>query len=199
MNLDPYLALLFDCDGTIADSMPIHLVAWNHALGKHGAEMPEDLHYEWAGRPTPKIVGMLNEKFSLNMPVDVVVHDKENKYLGLISTVQPVKGVLDVIRENHGRKLMAVVSGSPRESVIKTLAHLGIRDLFEVILGAEDYARGKPHPDCYLQAAKLLNVPPEKCLVFEDAELGVMAAQAAKMPHVKVDPRSGHLSLPTLL
>ena len=89
---------------------------------------------------------------------------------------------------------MAVVSGSPRDSVILTLTHLGIFDRFDVILGADDYAHGKPAPDCFLKAAQLLKIEPQECLVFEDADLGIQAAEAAGMKWIRVDPRSGVLS-----
>jgi HAD superfamily hydrolase (TIGR01509 family) len=196
MSFDDYRALLFDCDGTIADSMPLHLRAWNEALNPQGARMTEQLHDEWAGRPTAKIVEMLNEKFGLRMPVEKTVEAKESAYLGLMPSVQAVPEILDVIKEHHGKIPLAVVSGSPRASVIKTLNHLGLFDRFDAVLGAEDYSPGKPSPNCYLEAARRLGVPPEKCLVFEDAELGVMAAQAAKMAYVRVDPRSGRLPDP---
>jgi HAD superfamily hydrolase (TIGR01509 family) len=196
MSFDGFHALLFDCDGTIADSMPLHLRAWNEALNPHGAHMTEQLHDEWAGRPTAKIVEMLNQKFNLHMPIEKTVDAKESAYLKLMPSVLAVPEVLDVIKEYHGKIPLAVVSGSPRASVIKTLNHLGLRDRFDVVLGSEDYSPGKPNPNCYLEAARRLAVPPEKCLVFEDAELGVMAAQAAKMAYVRVNPRLGRLPDP---
>jgi HAD superfamily hydrolase (TIGR01509 family) len=196
MSFDGYHALLFDCDGTIADSMPLHLRAWNEALNPHGAHMTEQLHDEWAGRPTAKIVEMLNEKFQLHMPVEKTVDAKESAYLRLMPSVLAVPEVLDVIKEYHGKIPLAVVSGSPRASVIKTLSHLGLRDRFDVVLGSEDYSPGKPSPNCYLEAARRVGVTPERCLVFEDAELGVMAAQAAKMAYVRVNPRLGQLPDP---
>jgi HAD superfamily hydrolase (TIGR01509 family) len=186
IDLNKYSAFLFDCDGTIADSMPVHHIAWNRALEKWGARISEAEHYMWAGRPTAVIVGLLNEEHGLNMDPGAVSRDKEAAYLDLISTVEPVRAVEEVIRQYHGRVPFAVVSGSPRESVEKTLRHLGLADKFAVILGAGDYEKGKPAPDCFLTAARALQTAPERCLVFEDADLGVQAASAAGMGYIRV-------------
>jgi len=184
--LDKFDAFLFDCDGTIADSMPVHLVAWNQALSPWGASLSLEQHLNWAGRPTSTIVGLLNEQLGLSMPAKAVTHDKEAAYMKLIQTVEPVQVIKSTIDAYFGKLPFAVVSGSPRDSVIKTLTHLGVIHRFPVILGAEDYALGKPAPDCFLNAARLLNVRPERCLVFEDADLGVQAARTAAMGWVRV-------------
>jgi len=186
IDLTKYSAFLLDCDGTIADSMPVHLVAWNRALEKWGARLSNAEHLTWAGRPTRVIVGLLNEEHGWTMDPEIVSHDKEAAYLDLINTVEPIPVVLDVIREFEGRVPFAVVSGSPRDSVMKTLKHLGLSEKFETILGAEDYPKGKPAPDCFLAAARNLAVAPARCLVFEDADLGVDAARAAGMQWVRV-------------
>lgn len=192
--IDPkkYSALLFDCDGTIADSMPVHLVAWNKALAKWGTKLAEAEHYMWAGRPTSVIVGMLNKEHGLSMDAETVSRDKEAAYLELMPTVQPLRAVEEVIRQWYGNLPFAVVSGSPRDSVMKTLRHLRLADKFEVVLGAGDYAKGKPAPDCFLAAAAALRVEPARCLVFEDADLGVESARAAGMGYVRVSSGGFH-------
>lgn len=185
----PFGAYLFDCDGTIADSMPLHYQAWLKAVGEFGGQFPKELFLAWAGIPVPKTVEMLNEKFGLSMPVQEVTTIRERAYLDLMPGVKAVPEVAKVIFDSHGRIPMAVASGSPRASVIETLSHLGLVDRFEHIIGAEDYTKGKPHPDPYLVAARRLGVEVAHCLVFEDADLGVQSAVAAGMRWVKVPQR----------
>ncbi|MGZ3723982.1 MAG: HAD family hydrolase [Bdellovibrionales bacterium] len=194
-STDKFSALLFDCDGTIAHSMPVHLIAWNQALAVHGATLSEADHERWAGRPTRSIVELLNQEYGFKMPPDEVMENKEKIYVSLITSVQAVREVQETIEAYYRRLPLAVVSGSPRESVLKTLTHLGLGKYFDCILGNEDYQHGKPAPDCFLNAAAKLNVAPERCLVFEDGELGIQAAIAAKMRWVRVIPASGGFDL----
>ncbi len=183
-------AYIFDCDGTITDSMPLHHRAWCEALSISGCPFPEQLFYEWAGTPTRRIVEMLNEKFGLRMSPEEVTQAKERHFLTLLPEVAGIGVVLDQIRLQHGRKKLAVASGSDRAAVLSSLKAVGVDGLFDAVVGAEDYARGKPEPDAFLKAAELLGVPPGKCLVFEDAELGILAAEAAGMKWVRV-PQPG--------
>jgi HAD superfamily hydrolase (TIGR01509 family) len=184
----PFRAYLFDCDGTIAHSMPLHFLAWNKALARHNCPFPEDLFYAWGGRPVPEIIAQLNRDHDLSMNVEQVSDEKENLYLELLPQLTAIPEVLEEIYRMHGKIPFAVVSGSPRDSVLRTLETLKIADLFEVLVCAGEYPRGKPAPDPFLIAAEKLGIPPADCLVFEDAELGIEAATAAGMPSVKILP-----------
>jgi len=184
-----FAAYLFDCDGTIANSLPLHLQAWQTALAPYGASFPEDLFYDWGGIPVPKTVEMLNTHLGLNLPVDVVTLAREQAYLNALDSLVSHAEVEAIIKKQHGKTPMAVVSGSTRSSVEKTLRKLSLWEYFDVIVGAEDVKHGKPNPEPYLTAARLLNVEPEKCLVFEDAEPGVQAALAAGMHYVRIPQR----------
>lgn len=177
---------IFDCDGTIADNMPLHYRAWSMAMADFGGEYPEELFYAWGGRPTAVIVGLLNEKYGLTLDVDETVQRKEEYYLTLIPEVVPVPEVMEIVKSMHGTVPVSVASGGHRELVEATLDVFGIRDLFQAIVCAEDYERGKPHPDPFLLAAKLMSVPPEDCVVFEDSPIGIEAAKAANMAWVHV-------------
>jgi HAD superfamily hydrolase (TIGR01509 family) len=177
---------IFDCDGTIADNMPLHYRAWSMAMADFGGEYPEELFYAWGGRPTAVIVGMLNEKYGLALDVDETVQRKEKYYLTLIPEVVPVPEVMEIVKSMHGTVPLSVASGGHRELVEATLDVFGIRDLFQAIVCAEDYERGKPHPEPFLLAAKLMSVPPEDCVVFEDSPVGIEAAKAANMAWVHV-------------
>ncbi len=184
----PFRAYLFDCDGTIADSMPLHYLAWQHALAAYSCPFPEDLYYAWGGRAVPDIIAQLNRDHGLSMDVDQVYREKESFYLTLVPQLTAIPEVLAEIHRMHGKVPFAVVSGSPRDSVERTLEMLEIADLFEVLVCAGEYPRGKPAPDPFLIAAEKLGVAPADCLVFEDADLGIQAATAAGMQSVKVLP-----------
>lgn len=184
----PFDAYLFDCDGTIADSMPLHLEAWNAALEPSGAHFREDLFYAWAGRSTEQIVALLNEQFGLSMDYREITALKEERYFSFLPRIQAIPEVIEHIHEAFPRIPLAVVSGSPRESVLTTLRNFGLEGYFRCVVGAEDYVHGKPAPDPFLLAARQLGVEPSRCLVFEDADLGIQSAEAAGMQWVKVVP-----------
>jgi beta-phosphoglucomutase family hydrolase len=181
-----FRAYLFDCDGTIVDSMPLHYTAWKKALGEWNCPFEEELFYAWGGRPVTEIIGALNQDHGLNMPVDAVAKRKENLYYELVHELKAIPEVVEHIEAKHGQIPLAVVSGSRRNSVVHSLTALGLLDKFDVLVCAEDYARGKPAPDCFLTAAAHLGVDPKDCLVFEDTDMGIEAATAAGMASVRV-------------
>ena len=185
----PFEAYLFDCDGTIADSMPVHFRAWTQAVEEQGGTFPEALFYRWAGVPHDRIVELLNAELRLAMPIAETTRRKEELYVELLSDVKAIGSVVDHIEKESGRLPFAVVSGSPRVSVVKTLTILGLLHHFSVVVCAEDYRHGKPHPEPFLLAAQKLDIPPERCLVFEDADAGIRSAESAGMQWVRV-PRS---------
>ncbi len=176
-----FRALIFDCDGTLADNMPVHFQAWSRAMADCGGSYPEELFYEWGGVPTAEIVRRLNDKFGFSMDVDEVVLRKESYYREMIPQVVAKDEVVALARAYHGKLPMAVASGGHRDLVVRTLRALGILEIFDAIIGAEDYSRGKPAPDPFLAAAARLGIAPEHCLVFEDTATGAEAAEAAGM------------------
>ncbi|HEX3661951.1 MAG TPA: HAD family phosphatase [Acidobacteriaceae bacterium] len=183
----PFRAYLFDMDGTIADSMPLHYLAWKQALAEYGCtDFPEDLFYAWGGWPVTRIIATLNQRHALSMPVEEVAHRKENLYYQLLPQLTAVPEVLEQIEEAHRRIPFAVVSGSTRESVTASLRALHLEDKFDVLVCAGDYTHSKPDPEPFLLAAKKLNVPPESCLVFEDTQMGIQSATAAGMASVRI-------------
>ena len=181
-------AYIFDCDGTLADTMPTHYKAWTTALGEHARDFPEAMFYELGGVPTSRIVEILNERHGHTLPVDATVETKEAIFLELSHEIAAIEPVVALARKYHGTKPLAVASGGHRRIVLNTLRALGIADLFQAIVCAEDYQRGKPSPDPFLEAALRLDVAPEKCLVFEDTATGIAAATAAGMQSVLVPP-----------
>lgn len=181
-----FRAYLFDCDGTIVDSMPLHYIAWCEALADWGCTFPEDLFYAWGGRPVAEIVAALNEQHGLAMPVEQVAARKEALYVENLSQLQAVPEVLEHIEISHGRIPFAVVSGSTHDSVKASLQVLDLLDRFDTLVCAGDYQRAKPDPEPFLIAAARLGVAPRDCLVFEDTEMGIQAATTAGMASVKV-------------
>ncbi|MGH9573802.1 MAG: HAD family hydrolase [Candidatus Acidiferrales bacterium] len=179
-------AYLFDCDGTIADSMPLHYLAWRRALGEWKCDFDERLFYEWGGRPTTEIIATLNTMRGLKMPVQEVAERKESLYYEFLPRLKAIPEVLEQIEAKHGHIPFAVVSGSTRESVEASLRSLNLLDRFDTLVCAGDYHRAKPAPDAFLLAAERLGVKPGACLVFEDTEMGIQAAQAAGMASVKI-------------
>lgn len=179
-------AYLFDCDGTLADSMPLHYLAWKKALAEWNCDFDEKLFYAWGGMPVAEIVATLNKNHGLNMPVEAVSRRKENLYFELLPQLKAVTEVLEHVDAEHGKIPFAVVSGSTRDSVIASLKTLNLLDRFDTLVCAGDYKKSKPDPEAFLLAAARLGVKPERCLVFEDTEMGIQAATAAGMASVKV-------------
>jgi HAD superfamily hydrolase (TIGR01509 family) len=179
-------AYLFDCDGTIADSMPLHYIAWKKALAEWNCEFDEKLFYAWGGMPIVEIVSTLNIRHGLSMPAEIVARRKENLYYELLPQLKPVPEVLEHIEAQHGQIPFAVVSGSDLDSVTASLSRLNLLDKFDTLVCAGDYKKSKPDPEAFLLAASRLGVAPETCLVFEDTEMGIQAATAAGMASVKI-------------
>lgn len=166
--------------------MPTHFKAWQTALGKAAGDFPEAMFYELGGVPTARIVEILNERHGYSMPVEETVARKEALFLELSVQIAAIEPVVALAQEWHGRKPLAVASGGHRRIVLNTLKALGICHLFQTIVCSEDYSRGKPHPDPFLEAARRLGVAAERCLVFEDTQTGIQAANAAGMASVLV-------------
>ncbi len=183
-----FKAYLFDCDGTVVDSMPLHLIAWQRALGEWGCTFTPEQFYGWGGLPAVVVIERLNAEQGLHMPAAVVAERKEEYYYEFLPQLKPVPEVMEHVLAAYGRIPIAIVSGSTRESVEASLGVLGITDKFNMLVCAGDYIHGKPNPEPFLMAAERLGVEPADCLVFEDAEPGIEAAKSAGMGWVKVPP-----------
>jgi HAD superfamily hydrolase (TIGR01509 family) len=181
-------AYLFDCDGTIVDSMPLHYLSWCETLDEWECQLPEELFYAWGGRPTAEIIVELNAMQGKAMPVADVERIKEERYKALLPKLTAIADVVEYVEQGYGRLPMAVVSGGTHDSVSSSLTTLGLLDRFDVLVCAGDYAKAKPAPDAFLLAAQKLGVPAESCLVFEDTDMGIAAASAARMASVRVPP-----------
>ncbi|HYY29975.1 MAG TPA: HAD family phosphatase [Chthoniobacterales bacterium] len=181
-----YAGYIFDCDGTLADSMPAHYRAWAATVRKHGGQIPEDLFYELGGWPSTKMVEHLNELFGTSLDPDTVAREKEQYYVEHISTIQPIAEVVSFAREVARFAKVSVASGGVLAVVSRTIAAIGVAGLFPVVVTSEQVNRGKPFPDMFLEAARRMAVTQGDCLVLEDSPAGFEAAQAAGMDYVMV-------------
>ena len=181
-----FKAYLFDCDGTVADSMPLHHIAWKKALDEWNCPFDEELFYKFGGVPPVKIVARLNKMHGLAMPLVELADRKENYYYDQLAELKAVPEVIEHVDAMFGKIPFGIVSGSTRESVVNSLTTIGLLDKFQTIVASEDYKHSKPAPDAFLLAAERLGVAPEDCLVFEDADIGIEAATAAGMASVRI-------------
>ena len=187
-------ALLFDLDGTLADTMPIHNQAWIETLAKYNCMMTNEILLEYAGVPNHKTVEIFNRRFSWSLSPSDIAEQKEARVIQLLADVKPVQSVLEVVNRYHGKIPMAIVSGGSRELVEFILTKLGLLNQFSHLVTAESTNRGKPNPDPFLLAASKLKVHPTECLVFEDGQAGIQAARTAQMKIIFVDSNH-HLSI----
>ncbi len=178
--------LIFDCDGTLADTMPLHWQAWRTVTQRHGIHFTEDRFYALGGVPSRDILKMLSQEQGLNYDHHQVSQEKEAAFLPLISRVQPISAVVAMARAHHGRIPLAVASGGRRRVVEEVLSHLNIHHLFAAIVTSEDVVNQKPAPDIFLEAARLIGVPAQHCRAYEDTDLGMTAIRAAGMDAVDV-------------
>ncbi|HXD85462.1 MAG TPA: HAD family phosphatase, partial [Urbifossiella sp.] len=177
----------FDCDGTLADTMPVHYAAWTAMLSRHGIAFPETRFYELGGVPTAQIIRILSQESGVPVTdVDAMVWEKESAFLENLHQVKPLEKVVAAAAGFRGKLPLAVASGGYRDTITRTLKMLGILDWFQVVVTAEDTARHKPEPDVFLEAARQLNVPPQSCVVFEDTDIGLLAARRAGMASIDV-------------
>ncbi len=178
--------LIFDCDGTLADTMPLHWRAWKAVTERHKLHFPEDRFYSLGGVPSRDILKMLGEEQDVLLDHLAVAREKEAAYLPLIHQVEPINAVVGVVRENYDKIPMAVASGGTRQIISQVLEHLGILRLFKAIVTSEDVVNQKPAPDIFLEAARRIDVPPQFCRAYEDTDLGMQSIRAAGMEAVDV-------------
>jgi beta-phosphoglucomutase family hydrolase len=178
--------LIFDLDGTLANTMPIHYIAWKNAAARYGIEFTTELFSQLAGMPLYPTVEKLNQIFGTNIDPTEMGDIKETEFEKNMHLTPEIKIVTDLVRANHGKVPMAVGTGGSRRLSLKTLEIIGLQDYFEVLVTSEDVANFKPHPETFLKCAELMGIDPADCEVFEDGILGMRAARTAGMMVVDV-------------
>lgn len=181
-----FAGLIFDCDGTLADTMPLHWQAWQVIQSRHRFHFPEDRFYSLGGVPSREILTMLKAEQRLEINPIAIALEKEETYLAMAGQVEPVHAVVEIARAHEGRLPMAVASGGTRTIINMVLEKMGIRHLFQAVVTSEDVQNQKPAPDIFLEAARRLGVDPKRCRAYEDTDLGMQAIRSAGMDAVDV-------------
>lgn len=188
-----FAGYIFDLDGTLIDTMPLHYRAWDAAMHRHGlAEtLDEDFFYSMGGVPTVRVAEMIGQRYGLKIDPHAVELTKEKLFLEQLDNVGIIAPVVEFARRVAKTHPISIATGGQREIALPAIKAAGLDGLFEIVVTPRDVApgRGKPAPDMFLLAAQKMGVPAEKCLVFEDAEPGIRAALAAGMKVVRVPSR----------
>lgn len=181
-------ALIFDLDGTLADSMPVHLIAWEIVGIKYGFQYSKKELEKYAGMSTQEIVDTINKKNNLKLDPDQISHELELKFLENLDKVKPIKPISNLLQTYYGRLPIAVGTGGLRGMAVKILKHIEVWDKIDILVASEDVNNHKPSPETFLKCAEKLRVKPSDCLVFEDVNLGFQAAKNAGMHLIDVRP-----------
>jgi beta-phosphoglucomutase family hydrolase len=186
-----FAGYIFDLDGTLVDTMPLHYRAWDEAMQAVGlkCQLDEELFYSLGGVPTLKVAELIAKHYSLTIDPHAVFDHKEELFKALQKDAKLIEPVVAFARRVAATHPVSIASGGPRDIVRRSLELAGLAPMFDVVVTPEDVAHGKPAPDMFLLAAKKMGVAPAQCLVFEDAEPGMRAAVAAGMKYVKVPSR----------
>ena len=187
LNIDPKAkGLIFDLDGTLADTMPIHYMAWKNAAARYGIDFTTELFMELAGIPLYPTVEKLNQIFGKSIDPREMGDVKEAEFEKNMHLTPEIKIVTDLVRANYGKLPMAVGTGGSRRLSLKTLEIIGLQKYFDILVTSEEVANFKPHPETFLKCAEQMGVAPVDCEVFEDGILGMQAARSAGMMVVDV-------------
>ena len=179
-------ALIFDLDGTLADTMPSHLRAWTQVTQAHGLHFPEERFYAMGGVPSRVILRTLADEAGVSVDENALAEQKEDLFLQSLDMLQPVEPVLTIAAAHRGQLPMGIATGGYRRIAEKILDQLGITDWFDAFVTANDITDPKPHPETFLKAAEQLGVAPADCRAYEDTDLGMQAIRAAGMDAVDI-------------
>ena len=181
-------ALIFDLDGTLSDSLPVHIASWHAICSILKCSFDERIIVEMTGAPTIKIAERVKRDQGLDISADEIVRMKQHEFRKNINRIKPHDAIISLMKRSHGKIPMAVGTGSSRTSTMLQMKELMIDQYFDFIVTADDVSRHKPEPETFLKCAELMKVDPEYCQVFEDGELGMQAAKTAGMLLTDVRP-----------
>lgn len=181
-------ALIFDLDGTLSNSLPVHIATWNKVGEMYGFKFDPQILIELTGMPTLAFAQRIKEQYKLDVDPEEIVRQKQQSFWDSSSLLEPVIEITAIVKEYHTRLPMSVGTGASRRSAEVQLEALGIAKYFDYIVSAGDVTRHKPEPDTFLECARLMKVQPSLCQVFEDGDLGIEAAKRAGMIVTDVRP-----------
>lgn len=187
IDLSIYKCLIFDMDGTLIDTMPANLSAWEKTADQFGFPFDAEWTYQLSGQPSAKMAMKMIERYQLDLDSNEIAKQKMAHYLALESHGDLIESTYSLLVKYQGQKKMAIGTGSQRKSAMKLLESKGVAHLFDAIVTSTDVENYKPAPDTFLLGAKLTDTLPEDCVVFEDTELGKQAAHAAEMDCIMVE------------
>jgi beta-phosphoglucomutase-like phosphatase (HAD superfamily) len=179
-------ALIFDLDGTLADTMPVHFMAYKNILINYGIVFTPELFATLAGVPAVETIRKLNEMFGTNMDPEKTGFQKEGEYEKIMHKMEPVTPVVELVKRYYGKLPMSVGTGGCKRLAWKTLEILELDKYFDILVSTEDVTMPKPDPETFLNCAEKMGVEPSVCQVFEDGEPGIKAAVAAGMMYTLV-------------
>ena len=180
--------LIFDCDGTLADTMPIHIKAWCETFADYGLQCPETFLHSVKGMPAKKIIERFNRLYGHQIDPVAFARQKNETAREKLHESLPIEPVAAIVRRYRDKLPMAVASGGTRENVLLTLSAVGFGDCFAAVLTSDDDIPPKPDPGIFVEAARRMNVAPAVCQVFEDGDAGLEAARRAGMAATDVRP-----------
>jgi len=178
---EPYAGLIFDCDGTLVDTAPIHFLAVNEAMKPLGLEMAAEWYFARVGLTPAALFAEYERVYGVTIDTAELSQRYGPIFLSNLNRAEEIAVVAEIARQNFGKVPMAVASNGHLQNVRATLEATGLLPLFETIVSAEDVAKGKPEPDVFLEAARRIGVSPADCIVFEDSDEGLEAARKAGM------------------
>jgi len=181
-------ALIFDLDGTLSDSLPVHLATWKKLGSSIGFVFDEQIVYEMTGMPTIAFARKIVEDNHLKIAPGELVKMKHKAFRESVHLIKPFNAVVAIVKEYHGKLPMSIGTGASRESAMLQLNQLGLTSFFNYIVTADDVTRHKPETETFLKCAELMGAAPPDCQVFEDGILGMKAARAAGMMVTDVRP-----------
>lgn len=174
-------ALIFDLDGTLSNSLPVHIETWDMVGEKYGFKFDPNIILELTGRPTIEFAKCIIERENVDADPNVLVKLKQQNFWDYAHKLIPVEEVTSIVKNYHGKLPMSVGTGAGAKSAEVQLKALGLTNYFNAVVSANDVQKHKPEPDTFLRCAELMGVDPQYCQVFEDGDLGIEAAKTAGM------------------
>lgn len=174
-------ALIFDLDGTLSNSLPVHVKTWKIVGEKYDFDFDPNIIHELTGRPTIEFAKRIIRQYNVNEKPETMVRLKQQLFWDFAYLLEPIDEVISILKNYHGKLPMSVGTGASSKSAEVQLKELDLLQYFDFVISADDVEKHKPHPETFVKCAQLMEVKPQYCQVFEDGDLGISAAVEAEM------------------